>query len=641
MSENQESLAEIETLLQCSDHIEFVREVLARSTITTSVKTEIETQINRIQHRQRDTNLYLAVVGEFSSGKSTFINALLRDELLKTSALVTTAAATRICHNTNLRIRVKFSGNHPEITTRVGQEKVDIPWLSDFQSTNIINFIHAVTADPAITQDVVDLTIEHPSSFLANGVTIIDTPGTNDDLEYLTRKVVEEEADLAIIIIPGTIPLSETLADFIKNSLHPYLHRCIFVVSRMDQIRAKEQHKTLESLQKRLTNKLGITAPILYPCSAQVSLDFTNGVEVESKELAWKQKFTELETIIVERLNRGRTICIAESLLRLLNQLFQRLDSQLQIQCQEYEAKKAKIQASTIPNLSQFTDEQYSFCENKLKELIKQYLEQMENCVLSHREQVKNKVHDQLFSILAEDGLNRLLQFEVENILTENQQNLRIDLDKIGADLTHEATIIGKVFDQRFSEVYRNLESLGGAIEIATVDNYDLRSQTSKVAISAQTITRKIDSDDGRKMGMGAVAGFVIGTVILPGVGTAIGIAAGSWASRFFTPPLSERKQKLWEELQANIKVYFDALQAEIYKSSVKHSNELEKSLKVKIDRYIEKYELIVENIFQAQAKESQGIEQMQGLIARDSLEIHNRKNRLSGQRCKLATIDI
>lgn len=38
---------------------------------------EISKRIKSIQSKRKDTKLYLAVIGEFSSGKSTFINALL------------------------------------------------------------------------------------------------------------------------------------------------------------------------------------------------------------------------------------------------------------------------------------------------------------------------------------------------------------------------------------------------------------------------------------------------------------------------------------------------------------------------------------------------------------------------------------
>lgn len=57
-----------------------------------------------------------------------------------------------------------------------------------------------------------------------------------------------------------------------------------------------------------------------------------NGEDVDSKDLEWQQRFTELEAIIVKQLNRGKSICIAESLLRLLDRLFEKLDCQLRLQ---------------------------------------------------------------------------------------------------------------------------------------------------------------------------------------------------------------------------------------------------------------------------------------------------------------------
>ncbi len=641
MNKNREILAEVETLLQCNDHLEFVKNVLARSTVSASVKAEIDAQIDRIEQRQQDPNLYLAVIGEFSSGKSTFINALLKDELLKTSALVTTATPTKICYGKNLQLEVNFSGNRPPMVIEVNGEILDLDARNNPQLINIKNFIHTITSERSIAKDVVNVTIEHPSSFLANGITIIDTPGTNDDLEPITRQVVEEEADLAIVIIPATIPLSETLANFINNSLHSYLHRCIFVVSRIDQIRAREQDKTLASLQKRLSEKLAVAEPMLYPCSAQVSLDLMNGDEVESKDLEWQQRFIELEAIVIERLNRGKTICIAESLVRLLDRLFHTLDRNLEIQRQEYAAQQAQLQAETIPNLSQFTVEQYSFCDNKLQASIAKYLVNIKNSVNSHRESVSNSIRARLFEMTNEDGLKNLLQSEIENMLTADRQHLQQDLENIDRNLIHEVMAIGRIFDRKFTDVYTRLASLGGRIEMTARNSYNSELQASNLTFSAQTLTQKLDSDDGRKMGIGAAAGFVIGSLLLPGLGTAVGVAAGSWASRLFAPSLQQRQQKLWEELQPNIKSYFDTLETNIDRAYINRSQELGKSLKVRIDSYIDHYQSIVETILQAQALESRTIEATQNSIAKDAREIENRKNRLSEQRHKLAAIDV
>lgn len=92
-----------------NNHIEFTENVIKRVQLPQSQTTDLYNLIQRIQQRKNDPNLYLAVIGEFSSGKSTFINALLRDNLLKTSALVTTSVATRLYYGKSIDIKVKFA----------------------------------------------------------------------------------------------------------------------------------------------------------------------------------------------------------------------------------------------------------------------------------------------------------------------------------------------------------------------------------------------------------------------------------------------------------------------------------------------------------------------------------------------------
>jgi len=77
-TKTQETIDELDALTDVEDHLQFAANIIEREEISTALKSEIDSQINQIQKRRGDPNLYLAVIGEFSSGKSTFINALLR-----------------------------------------------------------------------------------------------------------------------------------------------------------------------------------------------------------------------------------------------------------------------------------------------------------------------------------------------------------------------------------------------------------------------------------------------------------------------------------------------------------------------------------------------------------------------------------
>jgi hypothetical protein len=101
-----------------------------------------------------------------------------------------------------------------------------------------------VRSDDHITPHVAHVSVAHPAPFLHEGILIIDTPGTNATTQehgMITRQVVESEADAAIIINPATVPISQSPAEFLAGPLRPYLHHCLLVVTRMDQIRPWEQ----------------------------------------------------------------------------------------------------------------------------------------------------------------------------------------------------------------------------------------------------------------------------------------------------------------------------------------------------------------------------------------------------------------
>ena len=82
--------------------------------MTNSARQELSQQLQKIKNRRADPNLYLAVIGEFSSGKSTFINALLRNDLLKTSALVATAIDTKISYGKIFEVQALFRLTRPK-----------------------------------------------------------------------------------------------------------------------------------------------------------------------------------------------------------------------------------------------------------------------------------------------------------------------------------------------------------------------------------------------------------------------------------------------------------------------------------------------------------------------------------------------
>lgn len=86
------------------EYLQEVTSIIDRARLPVAEKQILDRLVEKIKIRTRDPNCYLAVIGEFSSGKSTLVNGFLKDNLLPTSVLVTTATETRIRTGNSLEL---------------------------------------------------------------------------------------------------------------------------------------------------------------------------------------------------------------------------------------------------------------------------------------------------------------------------------------------------------------------------------------------------------------------------------------------------------------------------------------------------------------------------------------------------------
>ena len=622
-------------------NVQFIEGLIEKTNISLAEKTELQKHIEQVKRRFNEPTLYLAVVGEFSSGKSTFINALLRDDLLKTSALVTTATATHLCYGNELTVEVGLKGTKTGVLrTQPESKKITVPWLPGIKDLDNRQFIHALTSQNEKSQCITSLTITYPSSFLANQITIIDTPGTNANSQHesITKQVIKSEADAAIIIIPANIPLSQTFINFLSGSLHPFLHRCMFVVTRMDQIRERERSRLLNNLRSRLVTQLGIEPPLLYACSAQVSLDLLTGEEPVGDDLkVWGERFTSLEKIIVERLHRERSISITESVIRLLDMLFEQLECHLKTQWDHYQAIQTAIQNETIPDLVAFASEQYIVCHQMLEDAALPARLQVDKHTNKYQERIISALNKAVFNAENEASLKTVIETEIKSIVDKEQKRLCQDLQVSTGKISQTVESASHYFDEKFSAAYRKLEVLSGDIKVKSgLQKNDLKISISNVFSAAQSLNQELDSKDGSTALKGMAGGIAIGSAFLPGIGTVLGGAAGFMLSIFFMPSLDKRKQQLWENLDASLENYFAQVRVQAQGAIEKYKQDSMIVLDKRIDDYINLYSEAVEVLLSEQNTELKRLSKLKEPIQIDLLEIVERQKLLKSKQEEL-----
>ncbi len=336
-----ETVAKMSIYLDIEAHLHFIKQVIERVNISPPSRNELQESLDELFYRQIDPYLYMAIIGEFNSGKSTFINALLRQEILKTSALVATAISTHIRYGSSPDVAVRFKKqrealSHSRDSIRLWQL---IQFFSGQQQKREGGFqecLHALTATDSIASHIDHLLITHPASFLSEGVVIIDTPGLNAENPLhaeITTSIIKRETDVTVVLIPASFPLSMMLKDFLTEQLLPVQKRCLFILTQMDKVEIEHQEQVLEYTRARLAELEGIEKPVvLYETAARVVLETLAEHRMVSQELSqWNDRFIELEDRLWNHLQHERVLSISERFLRLLNRLFEQLDNYLSV----------------------------------------------------------------------------------------------------------------------------------------------------------------------------------------------------------------------------------------------------------------------------------------------------------------------
>ncbi|MDO5558208.1 MAG: dynamin family protein [Oscillospiraceae bacterium] len=185
--------------------------------------------IDSLESRIQISEFKIAVVGEFSAGKSTFINAIIGRDLLKHATLETTAALTYVhnVRNDDKRIntcQITFAdGTVNQLEKLEDLEKYtttqsDIDVVTEVKSVDI--YIHFIDVDEELV--------------------IVDTPGLNGLADKHRELTIEEikQAHACIYLFPKR-GLAQTDVEFIKY-ISNYQNTFIFIYNFIDELNEAE-----------------------------------------------------------------------------------------------------------------------------------------------------------------------------------------------------------------------------------------------------------------------------------------------------------------------------------------------------------------------------------------------------------------
>ena len=256
----------------------------------------------------------LVVVGEFSRGKSTFVNAMLGKKVLPSSKRPTTNIISKIVYADKSTYEIFLKDGKSKNLTE--EEFKNIKAQAEEDPSNIQRFKSFIKREEDFSK--IDYAIIcQPLAFCQNGVEVVDTPGTNDlnvgrmeiTYNYLNR------ADAAVLLLNATQALTRSELDFLKERILGNQIKDIFVVINFkDELSPAEEVKVKNYVRDNIRDLAEIEPKIFLVSSAQ-ALAYRaakSGAKLTVREMMnfpqtfEETGFTEFETALAKYLDEEK-----------------------------------------------------------------------------------------------------------------------------------------------------------------------------------------------------------------------------------------------------------------------------------------------------------------------------------------------
>lgn len=203
------------------------------------------------QIRRARYPIEIAITGQFSSGKSTFLNALLARNVLPTGITPVTSKVNFINYGEEYKLKITYYSG--------AQEFAPIEAIADFTDQRQDEM-----------KDIKYLTLYAPMDILKD-ISFVDTPGLNSQSQSdtdTTRKVLRDVGGIIwLTLIDNAGKLSE--AEVLEEYMQHFKNKSLCVLNQKDKLTPEQ----VETTTKYVSEKFGKYFAQVTPISAKMALE--------------------------------------------------------------------------------------------------------------------------------------------------------------------------------------------------------------------------------------------------------------------------------------------------------------------------------------------------------------------------------
>lgn len=410
----------------------------------------------------------IVLVGEFSAGKSTFLNALMHRRILPSFTSETTATVNFLCHRSRAphgEAGIVYYKDPP------GKKEV-LPNLELKTIEQVVSTRGDVGEQRVATSiDHVDLFLD--SDFLQDGVMLVDSPGLNGVADH-HREITQEQvkaSHASIFLFSADHPGSKTDFEYLRE-LKSQSSNIFFVLNKINVIKESEG-QTVENVVDTLRDTYRKqfpeekTIPKIWPVAANAALVARDPetTEYQLGEIVTTQKrrdalevlsrMGDFERRLWQYLTEGerahdQLYGPVETTLSALCQERDRLDTQIKLLQEQASAEELKKQQESLEEKIQALQKSRNTTTSSLRTRVNTVLQNLQENAGGTLEKFRVRVEEDLKDLTRPEDVESRAK-NTFRLLDQKYQSLARQLDE---DLRTELlNVIGEEYEEHLNEL--------------------------------------------------------------------------------------------------------------------------------------------------------------------------------------------
>ena len=559
------------------------------STLNTTKKTDYAKQLKSLELRFYDPEFRLAIIGNFSCGKSTFLNALIKRELLSTDILPTTAIPTYIRWNKEALLKKTGRDSrrylNPIITLTMSDGKIYSMTKEGkraFEKETKIhlpkdegNIIDTLTTTNLLIGKIqkTDLTFPERKGF--ENFCLIDTPGVNPGDEeskshvLQTQRVLSQDADAIILLYSVQEAMARDTEKFLFENAGHLLEGAIIVITKIDIASKREVEKVIKNTTRLVKERFKQKEPRVYGISAQQAIEYFSGRSTDEADLKRLKDFDETVNKIIKHLSASRFEIISRRISDLMRTMINSIFEDIAEELSDLEKESECLEKASVVNL-----------EKEFEELHKKYFEKINYDVNVKLQIIREKIYQIVatrrenffIAINSADNseqLNKCIEDNYSNIMAGVEDEI---IEEIKKNVISPLNEDSKSYSEKVEECLNKYQRYLGAVNTKSTDI------KKEGAIEVRnTIPPKVE-DSFLSNHAGKIAAAAL-TVFTGGLGTVL-VFLGGWLldGYRFNSKKNEVKEKIRKNLsnyEQSLTQYFDDEVVRIFQENLDWSKNL------------------------------------------------------------------